>query len=175
MNSFQLDFRSPPGYDRTRGVEIGNKNFELTHLEEAYTSEHWLVRIYKVKDLDNKVKAKPVKPVKKSRKKSSKKVCVKYLFLTFSIIILFLPCLINEKFMSEIDSYTPMHSDQTMILWGFHSSLRFCIKHIHVGLKFCIITLASACFDYMGPVKRKCVFGDFRPGMTQTGLLSYSD
>ena len=72
--SFQLDFRSPPGYDRTRGVEIGNKNFELTHLEEAYTSEHWLVRIYKVKDLDNKVKAKPIKPVKRSRKKPSKKV-----------------------------------------------------------------------------------------------------
>lgn len=69
---FQLDFRSPAGYDRTRGVEIGNKNFELTHLEEAYTSEHWLVRIYKVKDLENRENfSKPTKPVK--RRKSPKK------------------------------------------------------------------------------------------------------
>ena len=71
---FQLDFRTPAGYDRTRGVEIGNKKFDLTHLEEAYTSEHWLVRIYKVKDLSNREKNKPIKPVKKSSKKSKKKV-----------------------------------------------------------------------------------------------------
>jgi dolichyl-diphosphooligosaccharide--protein glycosyltransferase len=43
----QLDYRSPAGFDRTRNVIIGNKNFELTYLEEAYTTEHWLVRIYK--------------------------------------------------------------------------------------------------------------------------------
>ncbi|XP_060560067.1 dolichyl-diphosphooligosaccharide--protein glycosyltransferase subunit STT3B-like [Ruditapes philippinarum] len=73
FGELQLDFRSPAGYDRTRGVEIGNKNFDLTHLEEAYTSEHWLVRIYKVKDLVNReLKDKPVKPVKKSRKSKKK-------------------------------------------------------------------------------------------------------
>ncbi|XP_014666610.1 PREDICTED: dolichyl-diphosphooligosaccharide--protein glycosyltransferase subunit STT3A-like [Priapulus caudatus] len=44
----------PTGYDRVRNVEIGNKDFELDVLEEAYTTEHWLVRIYKVKDLDNR-------------------------------------------------------------------------------------------------------------------------
>jgi dolichyl-diphosphooligosaccharide--protein glycosyltransferase len=44
----------PPGYDRVRGAEIGNKDFELDVLEEAYTTEHWLVRIYKVKDLPNR-------------------------------------------------------------------------------------------------------------------------
>ncbi|KAJ8974855.1 hypothetical protein NQ317_001953 [Molorchus minor] len=43
-----------PGYDRVRGTEIGNKDFELDVLEEAYTTEHWLVRIYKVKDLPNR-------------------------------------------------------------------------------------------------------------------------
>ena len=37
-----------PGYDRVRNAEIGNKDFELDVLEEAYTSEHWIVRIYKV-------------------------------------------------------------------------------------------------------------------------------
>lgn len=44
----------PAGYDRVRGAEIGNKDFELDILEEAYTTEHWLVRIYKVKPLTNR-------------------------------------------------------------------------------------------------------------------------
>ncbi|KAG7205198.1 hypothetical protein KM043_018286 [Ampulex compressa] len=44
----------PSGYDRVRNMEIGNKDFELDMLEEAYTTEHWLVRIYKVKDLRNR-------------------------------------------------------------------------------------------------------------------------
>jgi len=44
----------PPGYDRVRNAEIGNKDFELDVLEEAYTTEHWLVRIYKVKNLPNR-------------------------------------------------------------------------------------------------------------------------
>jgi hypothetical protein len=38
----------PPGYDRVRNAEIGNKDFELDVLEEAYSSEHWIVRIFKV-------------------------------------------------------------------------------------------------------------------------------
>lgn len=42
------DYRQPTGYDRVRGTVIGNKDVELTHLEEAFTSEHWLVRLYKV-------------------------------------------------------------------------------------------------------------------------------
>ncbi|CDW56158.1 STT3 domain containing protein [Trichuris trichiura] len=50
----QTGLHSPPGFDRTRGVEIGNKNFHLNYLEEAFTSENWLVRIYKVKDLANR-------------------------------------------------------------------------------------------------------------------------
>lgn len=44
----------PSGYDRVRNAEIGNKDFELDVLEEAYTTEHWIVRIYKVKDLVNR-------------------------------------------------------------------------------------------------------------------------
>jgi len=47
FGDLQLDFRSPPGFDRTRNAEIGNKNIKFEHLEEAFTSEHWLVRIYK--------------------------------------------------------------------------------------------------------------------------------
>ncbi len=56
------------GYDRARGYEgtalpsinhrfnqmkpiafaVGNKMVDLTYLEEAFTSEHWIVRIYRV-------------------------------------------------------------------------------------------------------------------------------
>jgi len=48
------DQGKPPGWDRVRNVEIGNKDFELEHIEEVYTSQHWLVRIYKVKDPENR-------------------------------------------------------------------------------------------------------------------------
>ncbi|ESP02750.1 hypothetical protein LOTGIDRAFT_110908 [Lottia gigantea] len=79
FGQLQLDARTPPGFDRTRGVEIGNKNYELTHLEEAYTSEHWLVRIFRVKDLTNRQEIlKPKKPIKKSYKKKPKKVSCEY-------------------------------------------------------------------------------------------------
>ncbi|KAG2496762.1 hypothetical protein HYH03_005171 [Edaphochlamys debaryana] len=42
------------GYDRVRNYEIGNKDVKLDHLYEAFTSEHWIVRIYRVKDLENR-------------------------------------------------------------------------------------------------------------------------
>jgi dolichyl-diphosphooligosaccharide--protein glycosyltransferase len=45
-------------FDQVRHVEIGNKNFDLQHVEEAYTTEHWIVRIYKVKKLSNRLQAK---------------------------------------------------------------------------------------------------------------------
>lgn len=54
FGEIQLDFRTPPGFDRTRNAEIGNKNIKLEHLEEAFTSEHWIVRIYKVKEPTNR-------------------------------------------------------------------------------------------------------------------------
>ncbi|KAK3268374.1 Dolichyl-diphosphooligosaccharide--protein glycosyltransferase subunit stt3b, variant 2 [Cymbomonas tetramitiformis] len=44
----------PTGFDRVRNVEIGNKDFELDYMEEAFTSANWIVRVYKVKDLDNR-------------------------------------------------------------------------------------------------------------------------
>lgn len=48
-----MDSRMPSGYDRTRNTEIGVKQITLKHLEEAFTSEHWLVRIYRVKKQPN--------------------------------------------------------------------------------------------------------------------------
>jgi len=36
------------GYDTVRNAVIGRKDFKLTYFEEAYTSERWIVRIYRV-------------------------------------------------------------------------------------------------------------------------------
>ncbi|EFA77669.1 oligosaccharyl transferase [Heterostelium album PN500] len=54
FSEINTDYGKPSGYDRVRNVEIGYKNFQLTYLEEAFTSLHWLVRVYKVKDLENR-------------------------------------------------------------------------------------------------------------------------
>ncbi|PHH67226.1 hypothetical protein CDD81_2995 [Ophiocordyceps australis] len=45
----------PPGQaaDRVRGVRLPDQGPVLNTLEEAFTSENWIIRIYKVKDLDN--------------------------------------------------------------------------------------------------------------------------
>ena len=37
----------PTGFDRVRGTEVGVKDIKLTHIEEVFTSEHWMVRIYR--------------------------------------------------------------------------------------------------------------------------------
>ena len=36
------------GYDRVRNCEIGDMDIKLRYFEEVYTSEHWLVRIYRL-------------------------------------------------------------------------------------------------------------------------------
>lgn len=38
----------------TRCPGAGNPDFELEHIEEAFTSEFWIVRIYKVKGRENR-------------------------------------------------------------------------------------------------------------------------
>ncbi|ORZ04892.1 Oligosaccharyl transferase STT3 subunit-domain-containing protein [Absidia repens] len=46
-------FGGQPASDRVRKQNLPLKGPELSVLEEAYTSENWIVRIYKVKDLDS--------------------------------------------------------------------------------------------------------------------------
>ena len=46
----------PSGYDTVRNCEIGRKDIDLTYFREAYTSERWIVRIYEVLPLTNRVK-----------------------------------------------------------------------------------------------------------------------
>jgi hypothetical protein len=48
------EHNKPTGYDRVRNYEIGRKNIELKHMDEAFTSEHWIVRIYSVKKPANR-------------------------------------------------------------------------------------------------------------------------
>lgn len=45
----------PPGQatDRVRGSRLPDQGPVINSLEEAFTSENWIIRIYKVKDLDN--------------------------------------------------------------------------------------------------------------------------
>ena len=39
--------------DRVRGVRLPSQGPVLNTMDEAFTSENWIIRIYKVKDLDN--------------------------------------------------------------------------------------------------------------------------
>ncbi|CAO3622297.1 unnamed protein product [Cunninghamella echinulata] len=45
-------FNGQPPMDRVRNQRLPIKSPELSVLDEAFTSENWIVRIYKVKDLD---------------------------------------------------------------------------------------------------------------------------
>ncbi|KAJ9453394.1 Dolichyl-diphosphooligosaccharide--protein glycosyltransferase subunit STT3 [Diplonema papillatum] len=45
---------TPEGYDRVRNTEIGVKNIKLEYMEEAFTTEHWILRIYRVKPESNR-------------------------------------------------------------------------------------------------------------------------
>ncbi|EXJ57074.1 dolichyl-diphosphooligosaccharide-protein glycosyltransferase [Cladophialophora yegresii CBS 114405] len=46
-------FPAGQAQDRVRGSPLPAQGPELSTLEEAFTSENWIIRIYKVKDLDN--------------------------------------------------------------------------------------------------------------------------
>lgn len=55
MSYYNFDKLFPAGQaqDRVRGSSLPAVGPELNILEEAFTSENWIIRIYKVKDLDN--------------------------------------------------------------------------------------------------------------------------
>lgn len=40
-------YGKPKGYDNVRNANPGYKNFKLHYFTEAFTSERWIVRIYK--------------------------------------------------------------------------------------------------------------------------------
>ncbi|KAF7940377.1 uncharacterized protein EAE98_000504 [Botrytis deweyae] len=55
MSYYKFNSLFPPGQaqDRVRGVKMPEVGPVLNTVEEAFTSENWIIRIYKVKDLDN--------------------------------------------------------------------------------------------------------------------------
>ncbi|KAL1870292.1 hypothetical protein VTK73DRAFT_2667 [Phialemonium thermophilum] len=55
MSYYNYNSLFPPGQaqDRVRGARLPEVGPTLNTLEEAFTSENWIIRIYKVKDLDN--------------------------------------------------------------------------------------------------------------------------
>ncbi|KAJ9144450.1 Glycosyltransferase family 66 protein [Coniochaeta hoffmannii] len=55
MSYYNYNALFPPGQaqDRVRGARLPEVGPTLNTLDEAFTSENWIIRIYKVKDLDN--------------------------------------------------------------------------------------------------------------------------
>ncbi|EHK98810.1 putative Dolichyl-diphosphooligosaccharide--protein glycosyltransferase subunit stt3 [Glarea lozoyensis 74030] len=55
MSYYNYNTLFPPGQcqDRVRGVKMPDQGPTLSTMNEAFTSENWIIRIYKVKDLDN--------------------------------------------------------------------------------------------------------------------------
>lgn len=55
MSYYNYNSMFPAGQatDRVRGSRVPAVGPELSTIEEAFTSENWIIRIYKVKDLDN--------------------------------------------------------------------------------------------------------------------------
>ena len=51
--NFHSLFPAGQATDRVRGSRMPAQGPELSTVEEAFTSENWIIRIYKVKDLDN--------------------------------------------------------------------------------------------------------------------------
>ncbi|PYI06213.1 STT3 subunit of Oligosaccharyl transferase [Aspergillus sclerotiicarbonarius CBS 121057] len=52
-HNFNSMFQPGQAVDRVRGSRLPAEGPQLSTLEEAFTSENWIIRIYKVKDLDN--------------------------------------------------------------------------------------------------------------------------
>jgi dolichyl-diphosphooligosaccharide---protein glycosyltransferase len=54
MSYYNYNGLFPPGQamDRVRGAKMPDEGPVLNTIEEAYTTENWIIRIYKVKDLD---------------------------------------------------------------------------------------------------------------------------
>lgn len=54
MSYYNYNALFPAGQamDRVRGSKLPSEGPQLSNVEEAFTSENWIIRIYKVKDLD---------------------------------------------------------------------------------------------------------------------------
>jgi hypothetical protein len=104
-------YRGPAGFDRTRNAVIGNKDFDLTYFEEVYTSEHWLVRIYRVKKPDefNRPSLKPLKRTG-GADAVSRKVSDTMIYYNFSPILI-LPFSFSLILLADIKTKKRRHQE----------------------------------------------------------------
>jgi dolichyl-diphosphooligosaccharide--protein glycosyltransferase len=72
FSEMHTEYGKPAGYDRARQREVGNKDISLSTMEEAFTSEHWIVRIYKVLPRPTFEPTPSMKASKKSKGKKNK-------------------------------------------------------------------------------------------------------
>lgn len=56
FDEVRTQYGKPPGFDTVRSTEMGRKNIKLKHFEEAFTSENWIVRIFRTKKRNNRNK-----------------------------------------------------------------------------------------------------------------------
>ncbi|KAL4472384.1 hypothetical protein ABPG74_018333 [Tetrahymena malaccensis] len=54
FDEIQTAYQKPKGWDNVRNQEVGLKKFKLEYFEEAFTSENWIVRIYRRKPRKNR-------------------------------------------------------------------------------------------------------------------------
>jgi len=54
FDEVQTAYGKPTGYDTVRNTEIGYKGFKVENFEEAFTSENWMVRIFRRKPRKNR-------------------------------------------------------------------------------------------------------------------------
>mmetsp|Transcript_59114 Transcript_59114/g.68406 ORF Transcript_59114/g.68406 Transcript_59114/m.68406 type:complete len:756 (+) Transcript_59114:26-2293(+) len=54
FDEVRTQYNKPAGFDTVRNVEMGLKGFKLRRFEEAFTSESWIVRIYRVLPRENR-------------------------------------------------------------------------------------------------------------------------
>lgn len=57
FDEVQTDYSKPLGFDRVRQAVVGGKDIHLSHVEEAYTSSHWMLRVFKVLPPPNRHRA----------------------------------------------------------------------------------------------------------------------
>ena len=60
---WELETSQGFGFDLTRRTVIGHKDYKLTHFEEVFTSDRWLVRIYKRKPKNQRLTLKMENPI----------------------------------------------------------------------------------------------------------------
>eukprot|EP00941_MAST-03F_sp_MAST-3F-sp1_P006178 g6178.t1 len=72
FSELTTDYQHGKGYDLVRHAQVGDKHIQLEHIEEAFTSQNWMVRIYRVKKGHEWNRVQTARILKKNRRKFRK-------------------------------------------------------------------------------------------------------